>query len=303
MNQLGARYVKGTEEEIFKVVLSEIDNLEDGFCQKQKNYMDYAYKSRDIGKCDIIFPFLKSTHKVQKMTTQEIREKNISNLKFRPIIDARRWATRGYAGLIMGMLRKANDELISRAGPVLKEIKVKNGWRFSRVMQDFNFEEDFGVMVSADIGEAYTNITSRMINESIEIVFGFIGYQEWKIKLIQKLVDFVLGNNYVLTSTGIYLFKKVLPMGYKLSGECLDVVALSGEITKMFNLGRPCVSNLGLPISEITEYPEELVNVDVKKEVNMAKGIKDYKRYVDDTHGILEAKELEEILDGLLAIG
>ena len=41
----------------------------------------------------------------------------------------------------------------------------------------------------------------------------------------------------------------------------------------------------------------------MKKEVNMAKGIKDYKRYVDDTHGILEAKELEEILNGLLAIG
>ena len=41
----------------------------------------------------------------------------------------------------------------------------------------------------------------------------------------------------------------------------------------------------------------------MKKEVNMAKAIKDYKRYVDDTHGILEAKELGEILDGLLAIG
>ena len=51
---------------------------------------------------------------------------------------------------------------------------MKNGWRFSRVMQDFIFEEDFGVMVSADI-------TSRMINESIEIVCRFIGYQEWKI--------------------------------------------------------------------------------------------------------------------------
>ena len=73
-------------------------------------------------------------------------------------------------------------------------------------MQDFIFEEDFGVMVSADI-------TSRMINESIEIVCRFIGYQEWKIELIQKMVDLVLGNNYVLTSTGIYLFKKVLPMG------------------------------------------------------------------------------------------
>ena len=61
-------------------------------------------------------------------------------------------------------------------------------------------------MVSADI-------TSRMINESIEIVCRFIGYQEWKIELIQKMVDLVLRNNYVLTSTGIYLFKKVLPMG------------------------------------------------------------------------------------------
>ena len=99
---------------------SKIDKLEEGFCEKQKNYMDYAFKARDIRKCNIIFPYLKSTHKVQKMTEQEIREKNITNLKFRPIIDARRWATRGYAGLIMGMLRKANEELISRAGPVLK---------------------------------------------------------------------------------------------------------------------------------------------------------------------------------------
>ena len=77
MHQLGARYLRRTEEEILKVVLGEIDNLEYGFCEKQKNYMDYAYQLRDIRKCDIVFPYLKSTHKLQKMTAQEIREKNI----------------------------------------------------------------------------------------------------------------------------------------------------------------------------------------------------------------------------------
>ena len=303
MNQFGAKYVKGTEEDILKIVLDEIDSFEEGLSENQRDYINYAYKSRDIRKCEIVIPFLKSKHKVQKMSPQEIREKDVSNLKFRPIVDAKKWATRGYSGLIMGMLRKVNEELISRTGPVLKEIKVKNGWRFSRVMQDYSFEENYGAMVSADIGEAYTHITSRMINDSIEIVCRIIGYPNWKIEFIQKMVDLVLGNNYVLTSTGIYLFKKVLPMGYKLSGECLDIVALAGEISKMFNLGRPGVSNVGLPISEITEYPEELVKVDVETEVNMAKSIQDYKRYVDDTHGVLEAKEVEEILHGLLAIG
>ena len=39
---------------------------------------------------------------------------------------------------------------------------------------------------------------------------------------MKKLVDLVLGQNYAETSSGLFKFKKVLPLGQMLSGEALD---------------------------------------------------------------------------------
>ena len=34
-----------------------------------------------------------------------------------------------------------------------------------------------------------------------------------------------------------------------------------------------------------------------------ARGIKDYRRYVDDSHCIIKGNEVEDIIDGILAVG
>ena len=170
------------------------------------------------------------------MTQEQIDSKDISNLKFRPVIDAKRWSTRGFAALIMKMLRKINTELLELAGPVLGKSKVKNGWMFAKKIQSENCRlPEYAAMISADIQEAYTNINVEMINGSIERISKYLKYPEWKIDLMRKIIILTLGNNYVETSVGLFLFKKVLPMGYKLSGEALDTVALSGEMFKMMN--------------------------------------------------------------------
>ena len=104
-------------------------------------------------------------------------------------------------------------------------------------MQDYIAEDEFDVMVTADIQEAYTNINDEMIKNAIVIVGEFVGYKEWKIQLMEKLIDLVLSQNYAETSGGIFKFKKVLPMGYTLSGEALDLVALSDEMTVLYHLG------------------------------------------------------------------
>ena len=103
----------------------------------QQEYIDLAYNDRNLRGCQsqIIFPLLRSANKIFKMKSSEISEKYISKIMFRPVVDARRWGTKGYSTLIMNMMRKANQDLLIQAGPVLRDIKVKNCWRFARTLQ------------------------------------------------------------------------------------------------------------------------------------------------------------------------
>ena len=305
MKQLGATEIQLSKEEILDDVFSNIDEFEKSLDSSQKEYIDIAYRDRDLKaiKSVITFPFLKSTHKVHKMTAEEISRKDITKLKFRPVVDARRWITRGYSTLAMNMMRKAVQDLLSKAGPVLANMKVKNGWRFAVGLMDLKLGEGFDISFSVDIQEAYTNVTADMINEAISNVCGYLEYSGWKIKLMTKLIDLVLSNNYAETSGGLYLFKMILPMGYRLSGDALDIVALSGEMERMFNLGRQTEMIPGMPIGELLEYPEEVINVDADKESKMASGIKAYKRYVDDTYVRVHGKDIEEVVAAILAVG
>ena len=303
MEQLGATAVEEGKKEVLEEVFAKIRSFEESLDDDQIEYLDFVYQDRDVSRCEIIFPFLRSTHKIQKMTAKEIEEKDLSSLKFRPVVDSKRWATRGYAELMMKMLRKAVAEILDLAGPIMGEMKVKNGWEFSSEVKEYEFQEKFGIMLSCDIQEAYSNVTAVMIKTSIEVVCKFLGYEEWRKDLMKKIIDLVLDNNYVETSTGIYLFKPVLPMGYKCSGECLDIVGVAGEITKLFNLGKIGADKFGLPVSELTNYPEDLVEIGVEKESSMARGVRKYKRYVDDTFGIVSGEQVEVISDGIMAIG
>ena len=305
MEQLGATLVDISKEDILENVYSKIEEFEDNLDIDQQEYIDFAYNDRNLRGCQsqIIFPFLRSTHKIHKMTSTEISEKDISKIKFRPVVDARRWVTKGYSTLIMNMMRKANQDLLFQAGPVLRDIKVKNGWRFARTLQGVEIKDGFDITFSADIQEAYTNVTAEMINKAIRHVCKFLGYPEWKMELMTKLIDLVLSNNYAEMSTGHYRFKKVLPMGYNLSGDALDIVALSGEMERMFHLGRHGADIPGMPIGELVEYPEEIFEYDVDRVTRMASSIKTYKRYVDDTYVNVVGGSVQEIVAGILAVG
>ena len=303
MEQMGARKLKATKTEVIKEVFDDIAEFEQGLDDEQKNYMDYAFRDRVVQEEDVVFPFLKSTHKIQKMTQIEIEKKDLSSLKFRPVIDAKRWVSRGYATLAMRMMRKAVKEVLDISGPVLSKMKVKNGWSFSKLVQEHLFEEKYGVMVSADLEEAYTNVDMEMINSSIGYIGKILSYPVWRINLMKKLIKLVLSNNFVETSVGVFKFGEVLPMGYRLSGEALDIVAISGEVTKMMNLGKGNSDMIGMPVGELMDYPEEFSVNSVQYENKIARSIKDYKRYVDDTHCIIRGEEVRDIVDGLLAIG
>jgi hypothetical protein len=210
--------------------------------------------------------------------------------------------TRGYAGVAMQMMREACSTLVRSGGPVIRNMKNKNGWRFAVDIRDYTVEEEFDIMVTADIQEAYTNISDVMIKKAIRIVCGFVEFEEWKIELMEKLVDLVLGQNYAETSGGLFKFKKVLPMGYKLSGEALDIVALAEEITVLYHLGKDDTQKSRVRIGELRSYPVKFVDNSVERELSMSKGVKKFRRYVDDTHSQI-AGTSKEVLNGVLAVG
>lgn len=305
MNQLGAVRIEKTKDEIIKDVTAEIENFELGLTGEQKEYLDAAYQSREEDMKRVKFPFLKSLHKIHKMSEKEIRDKDLKALKFRPVVDAKLWLTRGYAGVVMKMMRQACNILVTNGGAVIGKMKVKDGWRFAVDIRDYLVKEEYDIMVSADIQEAYTNISDVMIKKAIRTVCRSIGIVEWKIDLMEKLVDLVLGQNFAETSGGLFRFKKVLPMGYKLSGDALDIVALAEEMTVLYHLGGDYAKNIKsrrVKIGELKNYPEEFGDNCVQKESSMPNAVKRFRRYVDDAHAQIAGTE-EEVRNAILAIG
>ena len=301
LNQLGAKKIEQSKGEIIEVVKAKIEKFKDDLTYEQNSYMNHAYESRHREGFKVSFPFLKSHHKIHKMTEGQIQNKDLSVLKFRPVVDAKQWLTKGYAGVVMQMMREASTRLVKSGGPVFRELKIKDGWRFAVELQDYFVEEEFDVMVTADIQEAYTNITDVMIKKAIGIVCRFVGFEEWKIDLMEKLIDLVLGQNYAETSGGLFKFKKVLPMGYMLSGDALDIVAIAEELTVLYDLGRES-QNIRFRIGELKNYPRTFVDNSVQKEVSMSTGVRKFKRYVDDTHSQISGTK-EQVLNGILALG
>ena len=217
MSQLGAVRMESpfgdTKEEIIKCVYWEIEKFEDGLNDRQRQYLDAVFKDRHFDKAEVIFPFLKSLHKVHKMSEEEIKNKDLNVIKFRPVVDSRQWLTKGYSGVIMQMMRELVDKLLEKSGSILRNMKTKDGWRFAVGIREYIVEEDYDVMVTADIQEAYTNINDAMIKKAIGVVGELVGCEEWKLELMKKLIDLVLGQNYAETSGGVFKFKKSLPIG------------------------------------------------------------------------------------------
>ena len=300
MEQMGGERVEFEVRDVIEKVFTEIDIFEQCLDIEEKEYLDVVYSDRSIRKCEINVPFLRCTHKIHKMTQSMIQKKDTTRLKFRPVIDAKKWATRGYAELVMKMLKKFNLSVLERGGEIIKNSQPKGGWEFALDVQNVEVNKKLCVFANADIQEAYTNVTEDMVCKAVEYLNKrFNIYSGWKINLLVKLIQLVMRNNYVETSCGIFLFKPVLPMGYKISGEALNTVVLFGEIERFGCIGESLCFGLG----ELKDYPGEFLHLCVQNEVQMVRGVKMYKRYVDDTFTLIVGDDSQTVLDGILGIG
>ena len=85
MRQLGAVRIESpfgdTKDEIIECVKIEIEKFERGLDDHQREYMDCIFGSRHSDRKQVSFPFLKSLHKVHKMSEEEIRNKDLTSIR------------------------------------------------------------------------------------------------------------------------------------------------------------------------------------------------------------------------------
>ena len=95
--------------------------------------------------------------------------------------------------------------------------------------------------------------------------------------MLLALVTLVLSYNFVASSCGIFLLGSNLLMGLAVSPEALGTTAIAAEIK---NLATPKFS-LKLP------------------HLNLIVLIEIFRRYVDDTSGIITGDSIDELLEGI----
>ena len=88
--------------------------------------MDSIFGTRHGDRRQVSFPFLKSLHKVHKMSEEEVRNKDLSSIKFRPVVDAKHWLTKGYSTVVMQMMRELSNTLLEKSGPIFQKLRTKN---------------------------------------------------------------------------------------------------------------------------------------------------------------------------------
>ena len=92
----------------------------------------------------------------------------------------------------MLFLRELNQEIYLKF-PELEEISVLNGNEFANSMEEIRNEpKSYKALVSADMDNAYTNISLTDVKYAVETLCKELGNEDWKTELIIKLSELVL---------------------------------------------------------------------------------------------------------------
>ena len=268
--------IKKTSEDVTASIRRKVETFESSIDVEAKKYLNTYYDGRMDNFEESMIPFLKLRPKLHKMKNEELKERDESKLKYRPVVDASRCHLNGYSKSLTDYLR----DLIRKVGR--KHFKdnnpmIKNGQEVVNVLKTVgepcNLERYF---VVADLSSAYTFthllIAMKYIGEDLDIPV-------WKREAFGQIANLVFQNSYLETSEGIFLLGTCLPMGLNCSGEAMDVVLLMAELVFL--------GKIEINLSEFEHQYEEYKHVEEKSRSLFFS----YKRYRDDTFSVVKQKE------------
>ena len=230
MKTLGAKVVNESKEFIFNKVIKEQNTLRSSLTTEQSVFLK-PYKK--LAKKNLKMPFIKVPAKIHKLSTQEILDKNVDNLRFRPVNDSVFFVSKPESKALCSLLQELNKTVLQQF-PSLKNSLPLSGWEFSSslVNQKIESNEQFNLHYSCDLSDAYTNCQLSDLLPAVKFLYRITEepIDSYKPELVEKLATFVLSNNYAEAGGELWLCGQVLPMGYACSGEALDSICLAGEV-------------------------------------------------------------------------
>ena len=231
-------------------------------------------------------PFLRLAPKIQKLSLQQVKDKDTDSLTFRPICDSEFYTTRPCAQALASLLISLKLDVI-RLFPAMEKFYPLDSNDVAKKMKNLSFppKNPFSLIVSCDMGDAYSNCTLEDLLVSSDFLCKVVGYDPCIYEMIKSLGSFVLNNNLIEIGGKIYRCKPVLPMGCCLSGDALDIILMPGELMVFINPHLNDESIVSLP----HYMPDQRDKLDVI----------DYERYRDDTKIIMSADHPLHIINSM----
>ena len=230
IEELGGNIVNLETVHVEKIIISRIHQFESSLNEVQRLYLNEKFPSRLDGFEDAVLPFLKIRPKVHKMSKEELKHRDISNLKYRPVIDASRSCFKASSRILMEYCRELID-LVKEKLMNRSKWMVKNGHEVANYFKSLKEERNEAkIFTVADMSSAYSYVYLKDLIVAMELIGKKVGIPYWKRHLGLKVATLILKNSYVETSWGVYQLGECLPMGMGMSGEALDVVCLLSEL-------------------------------------------------------------------------
>ena len=236
-------------------------------------------------------PFLKLNPKIHKLTQEQIHNKQLDVLKFRPVCDSKYYPTKPCSQAMASLLVKLKIQIIQKF-PQMESFYPLSGFQVQQYLRSLRFpcnNKRFFIIASCDLSDAYSNCSLDDIVKAFEFLSSIVYDNNIDLSLIKKLGSFALSNNFIESRCKIYHYNPILPMGNCLSGDALDIIAMAGELPTIICPPLSLKSMLLLPPQVI---PQKCgVNPD------------SYMRYRDDTNIIITGDSPQEIISKLETIG
>ena len=231
-------------------------------------------------------PFLKLNPKIHKLTEKQLADKNTEVLQYRPICDSQFAATKPCAQAAASLLVKLKRKVIFTY-PKMGKLYPLSGYEVSLKTRSTPWPTDapYSLITSCDLSNAYSNIWLDDVIKSSRFLSAIVGNNPEEQEIIEILTEFVLRNNYIECSNGIFTYDPVLPMGSCISGDALDIVAMAGELLSLIN-------------PPLTDHMLSLVPPYLTKHCSLT-NVNSYDRYRDDTLLLLTGDKPEQIISAM----
>ena len=289
----GVKCYSQDAETIKNIILEEMLTFENGMDMFSKKYMDCFYANRVSFVQESELPFMKLTCKIHKLSNDEIINKVINKLKFRPVIDSSRTPLHHYSCATMVYVKELTRKLVVKYFDG-KSPLVKNGHEVSCFLKkQEKFSNSRSYFAIADLSSAYSFVFLDNLVYAMKFAARELEIPEWKSEMFLAMAKLVLRNSYVTSSCGIYKLATCLPMGLGCSGECLDLVCLVCELSFLGKVIFPEFS----PCSELDP------SWNIGNESRIANSIYKYWRYRDDTFTYARSELEDKPADTINAIG